>query len=365
MIIMNKLNILVLVPSFAEKGPIIVAKNIAKYSKNNSIKYTFISLRTNSNSIIKENEFNFYEIGMKKIPFKKDINKIIDILDKLNPDIVHAHGFWPTFITSKYLSNYITVTTLHNNPKEDYIYNYGVLLGNLMVYFLKKHLKNFNSVIAISDYVKSILKKMCLDNINVIYNGVEDKLSEVDTSKVYSKNKEINLITVAALNKIKNISYALEIIKELKNNDFNIKYIIIGNGPQKKEIKRLINKKDLNDVVRLLGELPREEVFEYLFKSDIFIFTSKSEGFGLAVAESMMMKTPAIVNDIPVMHELIDNYRNGIIAQNTEDFIEGIDYVTKNLSDLSVNARKQYEDNFSVEKMAKKYEIKYIELLGE
>ncbi|QXM06679.1 glycosyltransferase [Crassaminicella indica] len=359
------MKIMVLVPSLQEKGPIIVAENIAKYSNDPNFEYIFVSLRNNSQQDIqrfKNNHIKTYDIGMGKIPFKRDILKIKNIIEQEKPDIIHVHSFWPTIIISKNFSSYRSITTLHNNPMEDFTYQYGEIIGRLMTYFMNKALMKIDKKIAISEYIKNVYCKTGFENIDVIYNGIEDNLKNAEQNI----DTEINIVSISVLNKCKNIFKALDIIKLLKDKKIKVKYRIIGDGILKNKIEKYIVNNDIQDIVQLVGKVEREKVFEYIQKSDVLLFTSLSEGFGLVVVESMMMKKPAIVSDIPVMHEIVDNYENGIIAKSDNDYVKAIQFLYKhnNYEIMSNNARKKYESKFRVEKMSIEYEEKYHEMIG-
>ena len=107
------------------------------------------------------------------------------------------------------------------------------------------------------------------------------------------KKKEIKLISVGRLVEYKGYEYALRAISTL---DEKIKYSIIGDGPLKEKLNKLIFDLNLSKRVFLLGEISEEVKNKELYESDIFLFPSinQSEAYGLVQLEAMYFKLPII-----------------------------------------------------------------------
>lgn len=356
------MKVVVLVPSLQEKGPNVVAKSIALNSKNKNIEYIFCSLRNNSEELLddyRSKNLKVIEIGFGKVP---KINEVILLRKKIKdikPDIIHAHTFWPTIIAGFFLKKFTRVTTIHNNPIEDYSYEYGKITGFLMSQLFNYALKSYEIVIPISRYVESKINDLKKNNIKMIHNGIEDRFF---LTKSLSEDSFLNLLTVSVLNKRKDVIRILQILAQMKKQYPNhiVKCTIIGEGIEFEAIQKYIYDNNIENEITLLGNQPRDKVFDYMSKSDAFIFTSKSEGFGLVVVESLMMGKPVIVNDIPVMREIVDS-SVGFISKENSEFIESI----KQLFDvdlrkkLSLQSREKYMENFTIELMVEKYESLY------
>lgn len=121
---------------------------------------------------------------------------------------------------------------------------------------------------------------MCLSGIPNKY------ISSSICNKGYNSLSEVRIVYAGRLDKNKNVEkvvYALKKIKEKKK----INFTIIGEGNRKNYIENIINNNNMNDMVFLKGKLAREETFEYMQKSDIFIMISKKETLGLVYLEAM------------------------------------------------------------------------------
>jgi len=87
----------------------------------------------------------------------------------------------------------------------------------------------------------------------------------------------------------------LKIAREIK--DENFKLFIIGRGPERKKLERQAKKMGLEDKVTFTGYLNDQEKTKIIKSSDVFLFPSLMEGFGMAPLEAMSLGVPAIVSN--------------------------------------------------------------------
>lgn len=114
----------------------------------------------------------------------------------------------------------------------------------------------------------------------------------------------------------KNLLYGLEIIAELKKTYPNVKYVITGKPSVHRSIKdhfeklqeKIAELKLQGNVIflkeKLSGTVPHTLVNAFYSLSDAVFYFSKQENFGLPILESMLLKTPIFVSDLPVFHEI-------------------------------------------------------------
>lgn len=110
------------------------------------------------------------------------------------------------------------------------------------------------------------------------------------------------------------------VAEKLKSENIKFKLKMIGCGPLVSHIEDLIKKKNLEDVVELLGVVPPNEVRLYMEKSDIYLFTSDyNEGWGVVLNESMNSGCAVVASHaIGSVPYIINNYKNGIIYNNND-----------------------------------------------
>jgi glycosyltransferase involved in cell wall biosynthesis len=114
----------------------------------------------------------------------------------------------------------------------------------------------------------------------------------------------------------KNQKFLIKVAKEIKRNDFYI--LIVGDGDEYENLKKEIEKEKLEDRLRLLGFIPSDEIPYYLKASDIFLYPSLKEGFGIVVLEAMAVGLPVVI-----FREIyIEEFGNNIlVASNEGEFV--------------------------------------------
>lgn len=354
------MKIVMLIPEIVNKGPEIVVKDIVSNYSQKDIEFIIVSLRKNSFNNIKLFEgYKIHEVDIGKIPLK--FYKLKKIINGIAPDIIHCHGFWPTVLSGLILKNYKILTTLHNNPNEDFYYKYGRIMGFFMTKTMLFFQKKANLNIAISNYIENIHKKMGLENVITIYNGIpEVSYLNNNTNK---KEDILKLITISSLIKRKNVDFLIRTINELNKYNSNIEFTIIGDGNEKENLINLVKLFKLETKIKFLGNLPREKVYENLNKSDVFLFSSLSEGFGLVIAEALNLKVPVITNNIPVMKEILVNKKNGIICNlKIEEYVKAILEIKNNKEEYIKNTQIYFNENFLASNMSKSYIKVYKEI---
>ena len=117
-----------------------------------------------------------------------------------------------------------------------------------------------------------------------------------------------------------------ELISKWKNLPSDYALLIIGDGKEKNKYLRYIKKHNLNNV-KLLGFLPRKEIFEYYQLSDAFIFPSKEDIYGHVINEAMSQGLPIISTpNVNAAKHLIKDGKNGYIVPSisSKEFNEAL-----------------------------------------
>ena len=146
-----------------------------------------------------------------------------------------------------------------------------------------------------------------LRKIITIYNPINtEEISRLQNKKVIlpftlRKNHKI-FVTVGRLNALKNTTALIQSFKKLPENNI---LLIIGDGPEKNNLKRLITRNQLQKQIFLLGR--QKNVYKYLNIAHYFIFASMVEGFPNVLAEAMACNLPIITSDFKTgAREIID-----------------------------------------------------------
>jgi glycosyltransferase involved in cell wall biosynthesis len=90
-------------------------------------------------------------------------------------------------------------------------------------------------------------------------------------------------------------------------------YLIVGDGPCRREMEELSRQKGLTASFRYVGEIAHEQVPRYLNLSDIVVLPSEREGFPLVYREAQACGRVLLVSDIPSAHEAVSDGETGVL----------------------------------------------------
>jgi len=188
------------------------------------------------------------------------------------------------------------------------------------------------NLICVSEFDKQAIIKYKISpsqKITVIHNGLNlsnniffdkktarQKLSTLIKLKSISNNYHIltndNLIgTIANFYPTKGLTYLIEAAKTICQQNPQTKFIIIGDGPQRRQLTELINTYQLEDNVLLLGILNKAQ--QYLKAFDIFVLPSVKEGLPYALIEAQAAGIPTITTNVGGNPEIIQHNKNGLL----------------------------------------------------
>jgi glycosyltransferase involved in cell wall biosynthesis len=226
-----------------------------------------------------------------------------------------------------------------------------------LVFDSKKALRLYNSLY--SDLLKD---KM----LEVIPPGVE---IEVFKYVPPIKKDYFEIMTAGYLLRRKGIQHLIEamplILKEIKN----VRLRIVGDGPFKNELMRLVKKLSLNDRVHFEGLVPRNEMAKYYANCDIYVQPSLSETFPSTIREAMSVGRPVIATKVGFVEEHIINGVNGFLVLRG-DIEEMANKVLLLLGDenlrleMGARAREYAERNFNWDKIVAMWYGVYSKLAG-
>jgi glycosyltransferase involved in cell wall biosynthesis len=101
-------------------------------------------------------------------------------------------------------------------------------------------------------------------------------------------------IVVSRLTAQKRVSLAIETVAFLASCGHEMPLTIVGDGPERAALERLVEKLGITSFVRFVGAVPSAEVPNYLARADLMIFPAQGEGFGLVAAEALMAGVPVV-----------------------------------------------------------------------
>ena len=214
-------------------------------------------------------------------------------------------------------------------------------------YFFRGKYKYFDEYVAVSKVIVEPFRetnKIYGKKIYVIPNYINaqeiiDKSNESTDLKI---NKNIyNLVSVGRICHQKGFDILLEYMQEIIKNRQDIHLYLIGDGPDRKIIERIIKKNSLGQHVTLLGN--QNNPFKYLKEMDGFVLTSRYEGQGMVIIEAMCLGLDIFIcKHLEKYNENITGYENIVeaITKATKKEVKKIN----NLEEYNNNITKKIEE---------------------
>lgn len=183
------------------------------------------------------------------------------------------------------------------------------------------------------------------------------RMSELPPEKEIAKDVPV-IMTTGRLNKPqKGYDLALEAAKILHEKGVEFRWYAIGDGPYRAEMECYIEENHLQDVFILLGFTANP--YSYMRQCDIYVQTSRHEGFGLTIAEARILNRPVVCTNFEACTMQMIDGKNGIVTSFTpEDIADAIEKLMtdKNLYSSIQNYLKQ-EKKGNVEEIGKFYQL--------
>ena len=208
-----------------------------------------------------------------------------------------------------------------------------------LVFVSKDNLDKFNKVYSNLDN----------ENINkkVIYNYIDKERilqKSCENVDVSFNDNNINFVSVARLVEQKGVDRLIKVHKKLIESGYMHNFYVIGDGPEKEKLEKLIKENDVEKTFYLLGQ--KENPYPYIKNSTYFCLLSRFEGYGMVLEEAKILNKPIIITNTAA-REAVENYNNKFILENTEDGIyNGLkDIIAKETEDKKEKNKNDGEQN--------------------
>lgn len=223
--------------------------------------------------------------------------------------------------------------------------------------------KFVKKVICVSKSVKDFLieiKEIDTNKGTVVYNPVS-------APKYFDKNtsEEFTIVCVGRLEIVKNQQLLIKAFAELENK--NSRLILVGDGRERSNLEVLIKDLKLEDRVTITGFSKEPEFF--LAQAHLFVLSSLTEGFGIAVVEAMQQGLPCLCSNVGGIPEFIEEGETGwLFNPNHEaELTERLNTISKlplsELEKVGSKAKAFTTDRFTSEKYVNNLENLYQESL--
>lgn len=225
----------------------------------------------------------------------------------------------------------------------------------------KKCYEKFDAIVCVAETMKeSFIKKYGMaEKVHVLYNPLDfESIIKKSAEKTdFNFGDGIKFVLAGTFIKIKGFDRFVKVCKRLKDDGEHFSALIMGDGEEKENIKKIIAETNLGDTVKILDF--QTNPYKYIAHSDVYVCSSYAEGYSTAVSESVALNVPVITTECSGMREIFGENECGIICENSEDGLYNA--MKKVLNDPSLLKKfsaeeKKRANDFSLKKRMKAIE---------
>ncbi len=229
-------------------------------------------------------------------------------------------GKWNTVVAYQQgVPTYLVAKKFHDCKKLAWI-NADILKAGYNMHYNLLFYQQFDCICPVSDELNKMLcnqlqsiKSRFLTVWDIINQNMIRKLAQEPCNKLKQDYSDFALITTGRLVVPKGYDIAIEAASFLKQKGISFKWYFIGEGDQREAIEAQIQEKRLKENVFLLGL--QTNPYKYMAQADVYVQTSKFEGFGMTIAEAKILGKPVVSTNFDVVYNQIKNGKNGLIAE--------------------------------------------------
>jgi len=312
---------------------------------------------------------------------KRNAEKISELLKNLRIDLFYMNNQPSSNLEGIIASKMTGVSALQHSRIEATLNSFEVKAVNL---WLKK-------MICVSEGVKNSFVRQGIDKSKcvVVHNGIDaDTKPETLASEIRKMwgvgEDEILIGTVGSLIKRKQINDLIEALAELQKQDARgktnpphppllkggeggLKCMIVGDGPEKDSLQKMVLKMGLHDRVIFTGF--QIDAISYINAMNIFVLTSEKEGLPRVILEAMLMGKPVVALNVTGPAELVVDGETGFLVpvRHPEVFADCVLRLIENhelRKQMEEKGRKRIIEKFSIGKYVMGIENVLDEVLG-
>lgn len=237
--------------------------------------------------------------------------KIYLLVRRLKPDIIHAHFISKFGFHAAFLGRHPVVMSAWGD--DILIIPYW---SKLLWYFTKISLKRADLIYAAS---RDIMNKI-MDNFGISSKKVKVNTHGVDVELFHPMSNKLALNAIVVFSNrnfypVYNIKTLIDAIPFTISKNSNIKFWIIGKGPEEKELKQHAIDIGVNQYIDFIEWIGFEDMPMYLNSCDIYVSTAISDGTPVSMLEAMACGRPCIITDVGGVSEWIKDDVTGLLVK--------------------------------------------------
>ncbi len=328
--------------------------------------------------LIKNRKIKTIFLDEKKNSLIKSVFLLKDIVEKLQPKIIHTHGYDSNYLVSLYKIfqkllhwpkiDCAYVTTTHGWIKQPF----NILLKTFYDYLT---IPFFDGIIVVDPKQIKVVNWWKNKHALVRHMKTAVKMSSPKVVQKYinsnklvmsSKKDSACLSFIGRLSSEKRVDLAIDVYKELLKIKPKWGFLIIGAGSQQEYVVSTLKKTNDERIV-FMGY--KSNIEEELYNIDILLIVSDSEGCPRVALEAMSSRTLVVTRDVGYMKKLVGKNERGLLLTSNnsqkiaKEIITFVSQSNKKINEILLNAERYVIKNHSPEKFVTKYLDFYDEVL--
>jgi len=304
---------------------------------------------------------------------KRSTKKFYKLLVKSNLklELIHAQSIFNAGLEAFYLNELTNIPYIFTEHNQFSLRRKGAQELKILQKIIDG---NYPKLVVSYDKIRQFAANRLFADFTVVGNGVDETIFNFNASdcKNINQNKELTITTIGAYDPIKDQETILKAFKVI-DSKLNEKITFIWGGfngwrqDNEKQVQILINKFEFKNInVVLIPYLQREEIALTFRKSDLFLFSSISEGMPVSVLEALACGLPVCTTRCGGVDEVI-NSLNGEIVQIKDykaiaDFL--LKFINKEVRYDQLNISKNVLENYSSKAFGKRMKKIYLETIA-
>lgn len=301
--------------------------------------------------------------------------KIYKFIKNLHLDVIHINTEYGVGLIGIHSAKKFKIPiayTYHTNL-DDYTYyvTKGILdkqAKKLLSKILKKYCSDVDELIVPSVSTKERLQKIGVKKyFNVVPTGFDfsrfdniiepEKFAEIKKTLQISDENKI-LLCLGRLAKEKSFDVIISNFKAFldRTKKFNYKLLIVGDGPARKSLDKLVDKYHLTSNVIFVGKVPLERVQYYYQLADVYLNASTTETQGLTYMEAMASNLIVLSKKANYLNDIIIDGVSGFYFESNKDFFDKLNIIMNLSKEEADKIRKVAKDKISIYSSEKFYE---------
>jgi glycosyltransferase involved in cell wall biosynthesis len=303
------------------------------------------------------------DIASNLIPCKGQIDgttatSIRELAARTEADVVHAHGYKAdiyVYLALRRLGIPL-VSTCHTWYDNDFLVS---LYGKVDRFVLRK----YSRIVAVSDEVKQRLFKAGVrgEKIRLVRNGIDLRPFDGAVPELRedsTPDRELIVGLIGRLSWEKGVDIFLQAAARVLVEFPGVRFVVVGEGPDKDKLERLVDELDIRESVSMLGR--RDDMPSVYASLDVMVSSSRQEGLPMAILEGMASRLPLVATAVGEVPTVVLDGCTGVLvpAEDADLLAAGIVELLRDpekRTRLGAAARRRIEEEYSAERMTADY----------